>query len=216
MKKIAVLASGQGSNLHALLNATRQGELPAQICVVVSDNPNAKALSRAIDAAIPAEALPVNAGEKAAEYDVRLDRILRFYRPDFIVLAGFMRILSAAFVQKYTHQIVNIHPSLLPDYPGLETYARALADGQQMHGTTVHFVNEDLDQGPILAQVAIPITADETVDTLREKTQYQEHHLYPQVLGWLCNNLVRVEDGQIWLGDASLPKTGKHVPLRKA
>ena len=199
MKKIAVLASGQGKLTSIVECDAARRTACTDLCRDL-DKPNAKALSRAIDAAIPAESLPVKASESAGDYDQRLDSVLTFYRPDFIVLAGFMRVLSTPFVQKYANKIVNIHPSLLPQYPGLNTYARALADNQDVHGTTVHFVTEDLDQGPILAQVAIPITADDTVETLRDKTQYQEHHLYPQVLGWLCNGLVRVEGGRFGLG----------------
>lgn len=215
MKKLAILASGEGSNLHAIIQATKQGELPAHIVVVVCDRVDANALNRAINAAIPAESLPPFAGEKCQAYDQRLARVLDFYQPDYIVLAGFMRILSPEFIALYPERIVNIHPSLLPNYKGLHTYKRVLADGQREHGSSVHFVNEKLDQGPIVAQVKIPIAQDETPESLRVKTQHQEHQLYPQVLGWLCNGLVQVKDERVWLGDECLPVQGKQVPLLK-
>ena len=204
MKKLAILASGQGSNLQAMIQVVQQGELPAQIAVVVSDRGDANALNHAITAAIPAEALVALPHESSQAYDQRLMQVLDFYQPDYIVLAGFMRILSPEFIHAYPYRIVNIHPSLLPDYKGLNTYARVLADGQSMHGSSVHFVNEQLDQGPIVAQVRLPIDPNETQESLRIKTQRQEHHLYPQVLGWLCNGLVQVKDNRVWL-DECLP-----------
>ncbi len=214
MKKLAVLASGQGSNLQALIEAISHGELPAQIVVVISDKPHAKALARAIDASIPAESVVALPKESRQDYDRRLAEILTFYHPDFIVMAGFMRILSAEFIANYPHRIVNIHPSLLPNYPGLNTYQRVLSDQCQWHGTTVHFVNEALDQGPIIAQVKIPVDAEDNVERLQQKTQHQEHRLYPQVLGWLCHDLVKIKQGKVWLGDEMLPEQGKQVPQR--
>ncbi len=185
-----VLISGSGSNLQAIIDAVREGRIDADIRAVVS-NRQAFGLARAAQAGVPAELLQAARGEARGDYDRRLLELTERYRPDLLVLAGFMRILSAGFVEHYAGRMLNIHPSLLPAYKGLDTHARALADGCTRHGATVHFVTAELDSGPALIQGIVNVAPLDTVETLSARVQRAEHIIYPQALEWFAAGRAR-------------------------
>jgi phosphoribosylglycinamide formyltransferase-1 len=184
--KIAVLVSGSGTNLQAMLDAIQAGTLNAEICAVLSDKPAAKGLERARQQSIPTIAIDFRQFAERSAFDTELDAALTDIQADFIALAGYMRILSAATVLRQHGRMVNIHPSLLPTYPGLRTYKRALADGAAWHGTTVHFVIPKLDAGPAIVQYRVAVRPDETEHSLQARVQTGEYQIYPQALDWLA------------------------------
>lgn len=204
---IAVLISGYGSTLQAIIDAILQG-LPARIAVVVSNNDTAYGLIRAQQAGIPAEIMsPKNYANKQA-YDQALTEVVAHYQPQLICLAGFMRILGKEFIQNFPQQIINIHPSLLPKYPGLHTYQQALAAGDKFHGTTVHVVTEELDSGPIIAQVQISIDAEDDINSLKTKVQVIERKLYPKIIELISNERLQFQDNCVILDGQRLPQSG--------
>lgn len=178
----AVLISGNGSNLQVLIDKSLGGEMQANIAVVISDKADAYGLERARQAGIRTEVLSAKDYASRENYDEALRLKLEAYGVQLIVLSGFMRILSAPLVQYFAGKILNIHPSLLPKYPGLHTFRRALEAGDKEHGTTVHFVDESLDGGPIIRQSPVPIYSDDTVESLKERTQQAEYDLYWRVI----------------------------------
>jgi phosphoribosylglycinamide formyltransferase-1 len=183
MKRIVILISGRGSNMEAILKA----QLPLQIAAVISNEPAAKGLATAQAQGIATSVVPHRAFSTREAFDAALDaEISRYNKPDFVVLAGFMRVLTAGFVQRYLGRMINIHPSLLPAFPGLHTHRRALEAGVRIHGCTVHFVTPGLDSGPIIAQAAVPVHHHDTEDTLAARVLEQEHCIYPQALRWLA------------------------------
>jgi len=181
-RRIAILISGRGSNMEALVAATAAPDFPAKIVAVFSDKPDAGGLARAAAAGIPARAIDRKAYENRAAFEAALDAALRETGAELVCLAGFMRILSADFVDRWAGRILNIHPSLLPAFRGLDTHARALAAGVKVHGVSVHIVTASLDDGPILAQAAIPVLEGDTPDSLAERVLALEHKLYPAAL----------------------------------
>lgn len=181
MKRVAILISGGGSNMAALLR-DMVGDHPARAVLVASSDPAARGLAVAAQAGVAARALDHRAYPSRAEFEDDLAALLHDARPDIIALAGFMRILSPAFVAQFDGRILNIHPSLLPKYPGLHTHARAIAAGDKMGGCTVHKVTAELDAGPILGQAQVPIAPHDTPETLAARVLVQEHRLYPAVL----------------------------------
>ena len=182
--KAVVFISGAGSNLQAILDA----DLPMQVVLVVSNNPEAKGLQRAERAGVPTWVLDHRLFAKREDYDqALLDKIFPL-QPDWVILAGFMRRLTPVFVDAFAGKLVNIHPSLLPKYPGLHTYQRALDAGDQEVGSTVHLVTQEVDAGPILAQQTVPVEAGDTVESLKQKVQALEHELYPRVIGELLTS----------------------------
>ncbi len=205
LKRIIILISGNGSNLQALINA----KLPMQITAVISNNPNVYGLQRAQNAGIPIICEPFQSHTSAEHYEHTLLNILTQQQPDFIILAGFMRTLGPSIVRKFYGQIINLHPSLLPAYPGMHTHERVLAAGETWHGATVHFVNEQLDSGPIISQARFKVCKQDTIDTLKEKTQKLEHYLYPQAVSWLLQERLQLINNQVLLDHIPLPKTGK-------
>jgi phosphoribosylglycinamide formyltransferase-1 len=190
--RVAVLVSGSGTNLQAIINATDNGTLPIEIVGVVSDRPDAFGLQRARDAGIEAIAVDFRAAASRAEYNRRLDDELARLNPDLVVLAGYMRILPAKTVNDFRGRMLNVHPSLLPAYPGLDTHARVLAAGEQWHGTTVHFVTPELDAGPGILQYRVKIHTDDTEKSLRERVQKGEYLIYPQVINWIADGRVKL------------------------
>ena len=176
--KAVVLISGAGSNLQALLDA----DLPMEILLVISNNPDAAGLQKAQAAGVKTQVLNHREFVNREAYDEQLLRAIQPHEPDWVILAGFMRRLTSAFVQAFSGRLLNIHPSLLPKYPGLNTYERALAAGDKQVGATVHLVTEAVDQGPILAQRAVDVEPGDTVDRLKSKVQQLEHRLYPEVM----------------------------------
>jgi phosphoribosylglycinamide formyltransferase 1 len=185
MLNIVVLISGHGSNLQAIMDAITDG-LNVKISAVISNRPNAYGLERAKESNLPTHALDHKAFDSRDQFDHALQIQIDLYEPDFIILAGFMRRLGAEFVKHYPKKIINIHPSLLPKYPGLDTHQKVLDHRDNEHGVSIHYVTEALDAGPLIAQKKFTVTAKDTVDSLKEKAQAIEHQLYPDVLRQLA------------------------------
>ena len=188
MKSVVILISGRGSNMQAILEAG----LPVKIAAVISSNPNAHGLEIARQHGLPAHALNHREHETREEFDTALAARIDGFNPDLVVLAGFMRILTPNFVNRYNGRLVNIHPSLLPAFTGLNTHARALSEGVKIHGCTVHFVTPNLDKGPIIAQAAVPVLPGDTEETLGARVLEQEHNIYPQAIRWFAEGRLSV------------------------
>jgi phosphoribosylglycinamide formyltransferase-1 len=197
MKTIVILISGRGSNLQALLEAN----LPCRIAAVVSNRADAGGLNIARAHGIATVVVEHRAYADRDSFDGALAQVLDSFKPDLVVLAGFMRILTEGFVARYYGRLINIHPSLLPAYGGLNTHARALHDGVKIHGCTVHFVTPNLDHGPIVIQAAVPVLRDDTVEALTARVLHEEYRIYPQAIRWLCKDQVKLnEQGKIVFG----------------
>jgi phosphoribosylglycinamide formyltransferase-1 len=188
MKKLVILISGRGSNLQALLEA----KLPCRIAAVISNRADAEGLDIAQAHGIPVAVVEHRNYADRDSFDAALARTIDEFDPDIVALAGFMRILSAGFVARYHGRLINIHPSLLPAYGGLNTHARALHDGVRIHGCTVHFVTPDLDHGPIIIQAAVPVLHHDTEQTLAARVLNEEHRIYPQAISWLCQGQIEL------------------------
>ncbi len=184
---IAVLISGNGSNLQAIIDAVSDGRLHARITVVISNTPSAFGLQRAKQAKIPTVVIDHQHYPRRADFDQAVLLTLLRFNPQLVVLAGFMRILGSSVIEHFPERIINIHPSLLPKYPGLNTHKRALDAGDIDHGVTIHRVTTDLDSGPILAQQSFVIEPQDTVDSLQQKAHAIEHSLYPDVIAKIAN-----------------------------
>lgn len=203
--RVVVLISGRGSNLQALIDATHSGRLPIEIVAVISNRADAFGLERARRVGIPTETVLPEEQPDRDSYDRALAEIIDDYKPDLIVLAGFMRILSAAFVRHYRGRIFNIHPSLLPKYRGLHPHRRALAAGDRVHGASVHFVTEELDGGPVVVQAEVPIEPGDDENVLAFRVQNVEHVIYPQAVRLFAEGRLRMgEDGFAELDGAPL------------
>jgi len=205
MKSIVILISGRGSNMQAILRAG----IDVRIAAVLSNDPSAAGLASARAAGIETVALDHHAFENRSAFDAELAARIERYSPDWVVLAGFMRILTDDFIQRFEGRIVNIHPSLLPAFPGLHTHRRALQAGVRVHGCSVHFVTPQLDAGPIIIQAAVPVLPADDEETLAARVLEQEHRIYPQALRWLANGLV-CHDAK---GHVSFPHGRTAIPL---
>jgi len=192
--KTAVLISGSGSNLQAFIDKAAQGEIDLDLKVVFSNKPDAFGLTRAEAAGIATECLEHRNYADREAFDCAVAGVLDAYQPDLIVLAGFMRILSPWFVQHYEGRILNIHPALLPAYPGLDTHQRVLDAGEEWHGSTVHFVTEELDGGPRILQGRLAVNPDETADELCARVQALEHQIYPEAAQWFASGRLVLKD----------------------
>ncbi|MEX9946918.1 phosphoribosylglycinamide formyltransferase [Providencia alcalifaciens] len=208
MKNIVVLISGSGSNLQSIIDACQRHEIDGQIVAVISNKSDAYGLVRAQEAGIPALCVSSKAFTDRQAYDAALLNAIEQYQPDLVVLAGFMRILTPEFVKHFTGKMLNIHPSLLPKYPGLHTHRRALENGDKEHGTSVHFVTEELDGGPIILQGHVPVLPQDTEDDLVERVKLQEHLIYPQVIAWFVSGRLVMQDGKTLLDGQPLSATG--------
>lgn len=207
--RLAVLLSGEGTNLQALIDAIAADRLDARIVGVFSNRPDAEGLERARRTGLPTDALdPAEFGDRAAFDRALADRI-ESVTPDVLVMAGFMRILSPEFIQRFRGRMLNIHPSLLPNYRGLNTHRRALENGDAKHGTSVHFVTEELDGGPVVAQAVLPVEPGDDEQRLAERVKAREHVLYPAVIQWLVEGRLQWNDGKIRFDDKPLER-----PLR--
>lgn len=184
--RIVVLLSGSGTNLQALIDAQTQQQLGGEIVAVISNRPGVKGLERAAKAGIATATLDHKAFAERAEFDAALLQLIDKYQPELVVLAGFMRILTAEFTQHYHGRMLNIHPSLLPKYQGLHTHQRAIDAGDNHHGVTVHFVTAELDGGPAVIQAKVPILSSDDADSLAQRIQIQEHIIYPMAVQWFC------------------------------
>ncbi len=196
MKKIGVLVSGRGSNLQALVDAARRGELGGEVAVAVSNVEGAPALERARAAGIPA-VFRDHRGKKREDFDAEVVEILRAHHVDLVCLAGFMRLLSPVFVRAFPGRIVNIHPALLPAFPGLDAQRQAWEHGAKVSGATVHLVDEGLDSGPIVAQEAVSVLSSDTAETLAARILEVEHRLYPRAVRLLLEGRCRVEGRRV-------------------
>lgn len=208
MKKIAVLISGQGNNLQAIIDACQTQQIPAEIVCVISNKANAFGLIRAKSAGIFSRVFLRNNFESNLAMDQSIADELDKFDVDLIVLAGYMKILTPEFIQRFEGKIINIHPSLLPKYPGLNTYQRALDSGDREHGTTVHFVNEEVDNGAIILQAKVPIFDNDTVEVIEARTREQEYRIYPIVVKWFVENRLKLQNGVAYLDNIPLPEQG--------
>lgn len=196
MKSIVILISGRGSNMQALL----QAGLPCKIAAVISNCADAPGLLIAQQHDIATAVVAHRDHAEREAFDVALASVIDRYQPDLIVLAGFMRILTPYFVARYQGRLINIHPSLLPAYSGMDTHARALQDGVKIHGCSVHFVTNDLDHGPIIIQAALPVLMDDTVATLAARVLREEHRIFQQAIRWFCQDKLSLgADGKVLL-----------------
>jgi phosphoribosylglycinamide formyltransferase-1 len=208
-RRVAILISGRGSNMASLIEATRAKDFPAEIALVLSNRPDAEGLERAKDAGIATLAIDHKAFPDRESFDRALDAALGEHDIAFICLAGFMRVLTDWFVERWSGKMINIHPSLLPLYRGTQTHRRALADGVLVHGCTVHFVVPELDAGPIIAQAVVPVVPGDTEESLAARVIVQEHRLYPHALRMICDGTARLETGRVvfsrgWNADGTL------------
>ena len=199
----AVLISGNGSNLQAMIDAIEKENISGKICCVLSNKANVYGLKRAERAGIPTEVISNKDFETREDFDTEMVKVLSAYKPDLIVLAGFMRILSSKFVSTFTGKILNIHPSLLPKYPGLNTHQRVLESSDKIHGITVHFVDESLDGGPICAQSSIKVKTS-SLKKLEEEIHKLEHELYPKVVSWFGSGLLKLKNGKAYFDNREL------------
>lgn len=211
-KRVAVLISGRGSNMASLIEAAADPAYPAEIALVLANRHDAAGLDRARAAGIAADAIDHKAFPDRPSFDAALDARLRAERIDLVCLAGFMRLLTPDFVEGWRDRMINIHPSLLPLFPGLDTHERALAAGVKLHGCTVHFVRHEMDSGPIIGQAAVPVLAGDTPDTLGARVLTAEHVLYPKALALVASGAVRVEDERC-VGGLPPGETGMLVSL---
>ncbi len=202
--RVAVLISGSGTNLQAIIDAVAAGSLEIELVGVISDKPDAYGLTRAADAGIRTIPIDFRSFGERKEFDQALARSLTELRPDLVVLAGYMRILPADTVNQYRGRMLNIHPSLLPEFPGLDTYARALAAGKKWHGTTVHFVTPELDSGPAIIQYRVPIRENEREPELRQRVQSGEYLIYPRAIQLFAEKRLRFANGAVYLDGESL------------
>lgn len=190
--RVVVLISGSGSNLQAIADACADGRIAATVTAVLSDQPQAFGLERAARAGIPAECLPGAGFASREDYDAALGARLAALAPDLVVLAGFMRILTGGLVAEWHGRMLNVHPSLLPAYRGLHTHRRVLAAGDAAHGTSVHYVTEELDGGPLIAQARLAVGPEDDEASLQRRIQAMEHRLYPEVIGWIAAGRLRL------------------------
>lgn len=193
MKNIVILISGRGSNMEALLRARDAGQLPVKIAAVISNKADAKGLETAAKAGIATAVVDHKAHPDRESFDTALAACIDGFSPDLVVLAGFMRILTAGFVRHYEGRLLNIHPSLLPAFPGLHTHQRAIDEGVRIHGCTVHFVTAELDHGPVVVQAAVPVLDGDTEDSLSARVLACEHQIYPQAVRWFAEDRLQID-----------------------
>ncbi|MBJ6610208.1 MAG: phosphoribosylglycinamide formyltransferase [Candidatus Thiothrix moscowensis] len=208
---VVVLISGNGSNLQALIDAVRTGRIHARIAAVISNRPDAYGLQRAAAAGIPAEMLDHTCFDSREAFDQALQERIDSFQPDLVVLAGFMRILTPAFVTHYTGRMLNIHPSLLPLYKGIHTHRRVLEDGGSEHGVSVHFVTPELDGGPVIMQAKVPVLPSDTEDSLAQRVHVQEHVIYPRVVKWFVEGRLKLVNNQVVLDGSVLTRPALHM-----
>ena len=203
--KVAVLISGRGSNLQALIDDCRAAGAPAEIVLVLCNEPGAAGLARATAAGIPIQVIDHRGFADRAAFDGALDRALAAAGAELVCLAGFMRLLGAGFVARWRDRLINVHPSLLPAFRGLDTHARALAAGVRFAGCTVHFVRPDMDSGPIIVQAAVPVRPEDTAETLAARVLEAEHRIYPLALRLIAAGRVRVDGERVVVAGAIGP-----------
>jgi phosphoribosylglycinamide formyltransferase-1 len=201
---VVILISGAGSNMQRLAQLALSEQLPISVNAVISDRANAPGLQAAAQLGIATATLDPRQFADRAAFDVALADLVERYAPQLVVLAGFMRILSDAFIQRFADRMLNIHPSLLPKYRGLHTHQRALEAGDQEHGASVHFVTADLDGGPVVMQARVPVMQSDTAATLAERVLQQEHHIFPEAVRLFAAGRLQMHQGKAWLDGTEL------------
>lgn len=208
MKNIVILISGRGSNMQAIVRTAKSEKWPCRIAAVISNRADAEGLAFAAEHGIPTAVVPSRQFPSRDEFDAALRAEIDRFAPDLVVLAGFMRILTPAFVEHYAGRMLNIHPSLLPSFPGLATHRQALAAGVKVHGATVHFVTAELDHGPIVEQAVVPVLPDDTEHDLADRVLAQEHVIYPKSVRWFIEGRLTIDNGLVRVAsDAAQPVT---------
>ncbi len=207
-RNIVVLISGSGTNLQAIIDACKEGRINASISAVVSNKADAYGLERAKQAAINTVVVNPKEYSDRESYDMALAEVIEQHKADLIVMAGFMRILSQAFVERFSGKMLNIHPSLLPKYQGLNTHQRAIDAQDQEHGCSIHFVTPELDGGPVILQAKVPVFSDDDAETLAARVQVQEHAIYPLVVNWFVEGRLSMENDSALLDSNILPTSG--------
>jgi phosphoribosylglycinamide formyltransferase-1 len=195
--RLVVLISGRGSNLQAILDQASSGELPVEVAAVISNRPGVHGLERARQAGVPALELDHKLFPDRPEFEAALIDLIDHYRPDLVILAGFMRVLTPGFTEHYQGRIFNIHPSLLPKFRGLHTHERAIAAGETVHGASIHFVTAELDGGPVIVQARVPVLPDDDPDTLAARVLEREHRLYPQAIRWFAEGRLGLDGKRV-------------------
>ena len=211
--RLVVLISGGGTNLQAFIDARAAGELPCDLAAVISNRPGVYGLERAASAGIPTAVVDHKQFSDRDSFDRALAQCLDQYRPDLVILAGFMRILTPWFVEHYQGRLLNIHPSLLPKYPGLDTHRRAIEAGDAEAGATVHFVTAELDGGPPVVHARVPVVAGDDAATLAQRVLAQEHRIYPLAATWYAQGRLRLQNNQALLDGEPLPPGGYHYEV---
>lgn len=214
-RRIVVLISGSGSNLQSFIDASADGSLNADIVAVISNKAGVKGLERAADVGIPNITLDHNSFESRGDFDQALGDVIDSFSPDLIILAGFMRILTPHFVNRFIGQLMNIHPSLLPKYPGLHTHQRAIDAGDSEAGATVHFVTPELDGGPTIVQARVPVFERDTAELLASRILTYEHQIYPLAAEWFCQGRLQLRDGEVIFDNELLPAEGVNLEIRE-
>ncbi len=199
MKSIVILISGRGSNMESLLHGAACGSLPVRVAAVISNRPLAKGLETAAAMGVPIHGIDHTQFDGREAFDAAVAKVIDSYSPDLVVLAGFMRILSDGFVRRFEGRMINIHPSLLPSFPGLHTHRRALAEGVRVHGCTVHFVTPTLDHGPIIVQAVVPVLDGDDEASLAKRVLIQEHQIYPMAVRWFAEGRLHLLDERVEL-----------------
>lgn len=207
-KRIVILISGSGSNMQAIIAASQAGKIAGDVVAVISNRADAGGLGKAQAAGITTAVLSHRDFAEREDYDAALQQLVDSFTPDVVVLAGFMRILTAGFTRHYHGRMLNIHPSLLPKYKGIHTHQRALDAGDSEHGVSVHFVTEELDGGPVILQATVPIFPEDSADDLQQRVLVQEHGIYPLVVNWLCSGRLRLTANGAELDGALLGAQG--------
>jgi phosphoribosylglycinamide formyltransferase-1 len=208
MSGIVILISGRGSNMQAILEAVAAGRIPAEVRAVVSTNPAAAGLKVAEAAGVATEVIDHRSFPKRTDFEHALATAIDNYAPRLVVLAGFMRILSAEFIRRFEQRLINIHPSLLPQFPGLNTHQRAIEAGVTQHGASVHFVTPEVDAGPIIIQAAVPVLPNDTADTLAARVLEQEHRIFPLAVKWFMEGRLSIREGKVLLDGAVRAEQG--------
>lgn len=208
---IVVLISGSGSNLQAIIDAIDNQQLNAEIRAVISNRPGVKGLERAKSAGITAIALDHNDYDDRDSFDHELKSLIDSFQPELVILAGFMRILTKDFVEHYEGRMLNIHPSLLPDFTGLNTHQRVLDAGWDRHGVSVHFVTNELDSGPLVIQAEIPVLSEDTAKSLAKRIQQQEHIIYPMAISWFADHRLSCKNNQAFLDNQPLQQPPRWI-----
>jgi len=205
---VVILISGRGSNLQAILNETRSGHLPIEVRAVISNSRTAAGLEIAAAAGVATAVIDHRDFPERVQFDAALMQAIDRYQPQFVILAGFMRILGAEFIRHFAGRLLNIHPSLLPAFKGLDTHARALAAGVREHGASVHLVTNDLDGGPVIIQAKVPVLPNDNAEMLAARVLAEEHRIYPLAIKWMAEGRLTVRNGQALLDGSVRPEQG--------